>query len=362
MLTPAILAIVLMTAISAWAQNVAQNGRGRQNGLNLAAMANQIFDQSDRNHNNVLSRTEFSTAQLLTDNTVAQMGRSGLIGRGTTPVLARLPAGPLGQGGMLGQQGGLFNLQITNTNRVTLPQFTNYFQNAVARGDAAWRQMYAMNRNTNGRAYPRYGRGYGRSPYRNYGSGSYRPSVMAAGVCADPHKQRGPQSLNRRPRLDWHACCRSAGQHQFGGRDRLARRSEHSRDGQWRDHRARCVQFQSHHASSQNQFGHGQQRRDSQKPEHHALDFEQLRMSRLRAPRVKTPGHGSPPWPKHGPRFVAHRRRGAEEAVVDITEAEDFMAVEVGMAEVGMAEADTAGVGTVAAITAKPPAQNRAPR
>ncbi len=169
------LTIVLAMTVSGWAQNVG----GRQNGLNIGAMAQQIFTQSDRNHNNLLSRTEFSTAQLLTDNTVASLGRAGLIGRGRPFFQTQFAGAPRLQGGMLGQQGGLPALQITNTNRVTQPQFTNYFQNAVARGDALWRQVYASNRRTNGRAYPRYGRGYGYSPYRNYGHGSYRPSMMA---------------------------------------------------------------------------------------------------------------------------------------------------------------------------------------
>ena len=80
-----------------------------------SAMAQQIFNQSDRNHNDVLSRTEFSTAQLLTETRWPIWAASGLIGRGHTlssanaRAIARRPAGPRRhacQAGMLGQGTG----------------------------------------------------------------------------------------------------------------------------------------------------------------------------------------------------------------------------------------------------------------
>lgn len=139
-------------------------------------MAEKIFSQADRNQDGILNRAEFRTARLMTDNTVANLGRRGLIGRGHRPMSGGI------QGGVLGQAGLVFNLSITDTNHVTQPQFTNYFRNAVARGDALWRQLYASNRRTNGRAYPRYGRGYGRGNHYGYAHRSYggsRPAYSA---------------------------------------------------------------------------------------------------------------------------------------------------------------------------------------
>jgi hypothetical protein len=196
MLTLAGLSILLATGIPAWAQNAgARGGQGNRNfqgGLNLPLMAQQIFLQADRNHNNVLNRYEFSTAQMLTDNTIANLGRAGMIGRGRQLNFGQFQAAGMGVGGMgqvraagLGQLGGgLLGGQINNSKFVTQPQFTNYFQNAVARADAMLRQYFANNRNGYGRNYRRYGHNYGRGRY-GYGRPSYgysqsRHSTLAA--------------------------------------------------------------------------------------------------------------------------------------------------------------------------------------
>ena len=107
------LAILLAMTAAGWAQNVGQGGvggNGRHRGLNLDAMAQLIFNTADHNHNGILSRTEFSTAQLLTESAVANLGRNGLLGRRpslvrTGPLPQPMVAGPLGHGGMLAQAG-----------------------------------------------------------------------------------------------------------------------------------------------------------------------------------------------------------------------------------------------------------------
>ncbi len=206
--------VLLVTAPAGWAQNVglANQGanQGGQGSLNFTGMAQQIFKQSDRNHNSVLNRSEFSTAQLLTDSTIANLGRSGLIGRGRALNLGQSLTGRhrqmqiLGQagglggigvrnaglGGLRGANAGMLGTTITNTNHVTPPQFTSYFLSSVANADAALRNMYANMRRGNGRTYARYGRGYGHRPYYGYGHQGYaysRPRSNPTTALASSH-------------------------------------------------------------------------------------------------------------------------------------------------------------------------------
>src|SRR5580704_11809175 len=92
--------LLLSAGSPAFAQNVRPANQGananRQGALNFSGMAQQIFLQSDRNHNSILSRREFSTAQLLAYNTIANLGRAGLIGRGR-PLNLGMGLAPVGQ-------------------------------------------------------------------------------------------------------------------------------------------------------------------------------------------------------------------------------------------------------------------------
>ena len=208
------LALLCLAAPASWAQNVGLANQGANQGgqglLNFTGMAQQIFRQSDRNHNSILNRSEFSTAQLLTDSTIANLGRSGLIGRGRPLNLGQSLTGRhrqmqiLGQAGGLGGGGarnaglgglgganaGMLATTITNTNHVTQPQFTNYFLNSLANADAALRNMYANMRRGNGRTYARYGRGYGHRPYYGYGHPGYaysRPHSSSTTALSTSH-------------------------------------------------------------------------------------------------------------------------------------------------------------------------------
>jgi len=100
-------------------------------------LAQQIFNEADKNHNHVLNKNEFRNADGLLRDTVEQWGREGLIGK---PKKASSKEKEItGQADAVNASGA----KLARSNKVSQAEFTFYAQAVVEQADQHWRQALA---------------------------------------------------------------------------------------------------------------------------------------------------------------------------------------------------------------------------
>lgn len=128
--------IVSLALLLAGAAAAAHGADGRVNQANepvaIDEIAQQIFTAADRNHNDVLSKSEFGRAHAALVGQLNQLGQQGRIGKqykkkkqsSAAPVDSEAAAD-----------------KLARSNKVSLAQFVLYAHSALAEADDSWRQL-----------------------------------------------------------------------------------------------------------------------------------------------------------------------------------------------------------------------------
>lgn len=105
----------------------------------IDAVAQQIFSQADKNHNDYLSKIEFGRARAALTGEVDSWGQQGLIGK---PLKSKAksrsqqpPAAPLDV--------VVAGDKLARSNKVSLAEFTYFAHAILSDADSGWRQMHA---------------------------------------------------------------------------------------------------------------------------------------------------------------------------------------------------------------------------
>jgi hypothetical protein len=155
------LAALAMVAFAGPAQAAKGNKNNKQNQAqarenskeeSIDSVADQAFKQADRNHNDMLSRTEFQTAEELVTSGIMGLGQQGVLGQPQRP----------GRGGKQVQPpngAAVFGVPaFANKNRVSQAEFKAFAHGLAQEADANWAQFRAAQQQM-GRG--RYGMGRG---------------------------------------------------------------------------------------------------------------------------------------------------------------------------------------------------------
>jgi hypothetical protein len=102
-------------------------------------LAKQIFTAADRNRNQLLNKREFAEAQKLLDTTIADWGRTRVIGQ-PHKTSARKTEKDLESGELAAASTKVSADSLAKSNKVTLGEFSLYVHSAVDEADQQWRQ------------------------------------------------------------------------------------------------------------------------------------------------------------------------------------------------------------------------------
>jgi hypothetical protein len=127
-------------------------------------LAEQVYQQADRNHNQVLSRTEYKTADELLQNGIQSLAQQGILGQPGRP-----PGGAQQAKVKPPNGAAVFGAPpVANKNRVTLAEFKAYAHTLAQEADTAWAQVRAtmpgQGRGPMGRGRPMPGQNMPRPP------------------------------------------------------------------------------------------------------------------------------------------------------------------------------------------------------
>ncbi|HEX3726352.1 MAG TPA: hypothetical protein VHV08_08915 [Pirellulales bacterium] len=106
----------------------------------IDTLAQTLFTQADANHNHVLNRDEFQSADAALSETLEQWGRQGLIGKPKKPTKHDKSQAEKSQP----DDTSASSTKIAKSNKVSEAEFAFYVQGAVEQADQGWRNYNAM--------------------------------------------------------------------------------------------------------------------------------------------------------------------------------------------------------------------------
>lgn len=130
-------------------------------------LAQSIFASADRNHNQVLNKSEFQQAQELLDAEIAKLGQQGAIGQPK-----KQSAQDIEKAENASASAEISANKLSRSNKVTRAEFTYYVHSVVDEADQYWRQMRAQAAaqqkafNAQRQRYGRTGRTINPGPYQ----------------------------------------------------------------------------------------------------------------------------------------------------------------------------------------------------
>lgn len=107
--------------------------------VEIDTVAQEIFSQADKNHNDYLSKIEFARAHAALVGQVEAWGYQGLIGK---PLKGKSKARSHGARGV-SLDVVVAGDKLARSNKVTLAEFTHFAHAILADADGTWRQMHA---------------------------------------------------------------------------------------------------------------------------------------------------------------------------------------------------------------------------
>jgi len=118
---------------------IAADGVGAETTASIDEMAEKIFKEADRNHNGVLNRGEFSTAEDLLQNSLDQLGRSGAIGK-----QKKTSKKDQDRAESASKSTKTSLEKLEKAKSVSQAQFTYLVHSAIEEADEQWREYNAM--------------------------------------------------------------------------------------------------------------------------------------------------------------------------------------------------------------------------